>query len=133
MCCGCLFLQIGSLFFFLMIRRPPRSTLFPYTTLFRSARIPAVSFPTIEFAAFFLVVFVLSWALMPHPRAWRPFIVVASYVFYGWVDWRWVLLLMASSLVNTVAGQVIARSRSELTRKRALIAAVAFRSEERSV
>src|SRR5690242_21896093 len=26
-----------SLIFFLMIRRPPRSTLFPYTTLFRSA------------------------------------------------------------------------------------------------
>src|SRR6266851_5880399 len=26
-----------SIFFFLMIRRPPRSTLFPYTTLFRSA------------------------------------------------------------------------------------------------
>src|SRR3712207_7195283 len=25
-------------FFFLMIRRPPRSTLFPYTTLFRSTR-----------------------------------------------------------------------------------------------
>src|SRR2546422_10633429 len=27
---------IYSIFFFLMIRRPPRSTLFPYTTLFRS-------------------------------------------------------------------------------------------------
>src|SRR5947208_11386785 len=27
-------------FFFLMIRRPPRSTLFPYTTLFRSGRQP---------------------------------------------------------------------------------------------
>src|SRR2546430_5806594 len=26
------------LFFFLMIRRPPRSTLFPYTTLFRSSQ-----------------------------------------------------------------------------------------------
>src|ERR1039458_8318390 len=26
--------------FFLMIRRPPRSTLFPYTTLFRSSRVP---------------------------------------------------------------------------------------------
>src|SRR5256885_12230234 len=26
-------------FFFLMIRRPPRSTLFPYTTLFRSAHV----------------------------------------------------------------------------------------------
>src|SRR3954467_10649278 len=29
-------LAIPSLIFFLMIRRPPRSTLFPYTTLFRS-------------------------------------------------------------------------------------------------
>src|SRR5256885_13123734 len=28
----------SDLFFFLMIRRPPRSTLFPYTTLFRSQR-----------------------------------------------------------------------------------------------
>src|SRR3712207_8650206 len=27
--------------FFLMIRRPPRSTLFPYTTLFRSRRLPS--------------------------------------------------------------------------------------------
>src|SRR5256885_5118554 len=30
--------RLYSSFFFLMIRRPPRSTLFPYTTLFRSAR-----------------------------------------------------------------------------------------------
>src|SRR3712207_7362119 len=28
---------VALMFFFLMIRRPPRSTLFPYTTLFRSA------------------------------------------------------------------------------------------------
>src|SRR5256885_13222730 len=33
-------------FFFLMIRRPPRSTLFPYTTLFRSVR-AADSLPTV--------------------------------------------------------------------------------------
>src|ERR1044071_10065826 len=31
---------ISRLFFFLMIRRPPRSTLFPYTTLFRSGELP---------------------------------------------------------------------------------------------
>src|SRR2546426_7057920 len=30
-------LTLSLFFFFLMIRRPPRSTLFPYTTLFRSA------------------------------------------------------------------------------------------------
>src|SRR3712207_9272742 len=33
------------IFFFLMIRRPPRSTLFPYTTLFRSARLFSASWP----------------------------------------------------------------------------------------
>src|SRR5436190_5157162 len=36
--CSCLCLRIprSLLFFFLLLRRPPRSTLFPYTTLFRS-------------------------------------------------------------------------------------------------
>jgi D-alanyl-lipoteichoic acid acyltransferase DltB (MBOAT superfamily) len=85
-----------------------------------------VSFPTIEFAAFFVVVFILSWALMPHPAAWRPFILVASYFFYGWVDWRWVLLLMGSSVVNTVAARVISRTPSRRTRKHALVAAIVF-------
>src|SRR2546430_10974293 len=48
--------QLFPLFFFLMIRRPPRSTLFPYTTLFRSpewaSRITGCPVETIEaFAA----------------------------------------------------------------------------------
>src|SRR2546422_3200270 len=38
-------------FFFLMIRRPPRSTLFPYTTLFRSCRGSGGAGPTIAGAA----------------------------------------------------------------------------------
>src|SRR6266542_3519279 len=33
--------SLAPLFFFLMIRRPPRSTLFPYTTLFRSPPTPS--------------------------------------------------------------------------------------------
>src|SRR3712207_7629346 len=32
-------MSVDSMFFFLMIRRPPRSTLFPYTTLFRSEEV----------------------------------------------------------------------------------------------
>src|SRR3989449_7635672 len=35
-------LRVLSFFFFLMIRRPPRSTLFPYTTLFRSLQVGLV-------------------------------------------------------------------------------------------
>src|SRR2546426_4640582 len=46
-------------FFFLMIRRPPRSTLFPYTTLFRSSPSGLTNLRLILFGAliiFFLVV-----------------------------------------------------------------------------
>src|ERR1019366_10688782 len=41
---------ISLVFFFLMMRRPPRSTLFPYTTLFRSdsLRPPAAPSPVIR-------------------------------------------------------------------------------------
>src|SRR3712207_7094318 len=43
------------LFFFLMIRRPPRSTLFPYTTLFRSDLQWTVTGYTLTLAAFILL------------------------------------------------------------------------------
>src|ERR1041384_8448424 len=36
-------LRVRFFFFFLMIRRPPRSTLFPYTTLFRSPSLGSAS------------------------------------------------------------------------------------------
>src|SRR3712207_9270574 len=38
-------ISLKCYFFFLMIRRPPRSTLFPYTTLFRSALCAAAAGP----------------------------------------------------------------------------------------
>src|SRR3712207_8888537 len=38
-------MENGYFFFFLMIRRPPRSTLFPYTTLFRSRELARVFEP----------------------------------------------------------------------------------------
>ena len=50
-------------------------------------------FPTIEFAIFFPVVLGLSWLLMPRQALWKPFIVVASYVFYAAADPRFCLLL----------------------------------------
>jgi D-alanyl-lipoteichoic acid acyltransferase DltB (MBOAT superfamily) len=85
-----------------------------------------VTFPTIEFAAFFAIVLFLSWLLMPHPRAWRPFILAVSWVFYGWIDWRWVLLLILSTVVNTVFANAVARSETRVGRKRAVTAAVVF-------
>jgi hypothetical protein len=37
-----------------------------------------VVFPSYEFAFFFPVVLAFSWALMPHPRVWKPFILASS-------------------------------------------------------
>jgi D-alanyl-lipoteichoic acid acyltransferase DltB (MBOAT superfamily) len=83
-------------------------------------------FPTITFAVFFLLVFVGNWLLMPRQKAWKPFMLVASLVFYGWWDWRFVLLLALSALVNQVFALWIARLRPRSSSARwALAAAVA--------
>jgi len=55
-------------------------------------------FPTITFAVFFLLVFVGNWLLMPRQRVWKPFMLLVSVVFYGWWDWRFVLLLALSAV-----------------------------------
>src|SRR3712207_8057537 len=64
-------------FFFLMIRRPPRSTLFPYTTLFRShgpGREPFSGQIFLAFAGPGGVVFryVAGMDRIADPAAWRP-------------------------------------------------------------
>ncbi len=68
-------------------------------------------FPTIEFAAFFVVVLTMSWFLMPHPRLWKPFIIAASYFFYGYADLRFTLLLASVTIVNQAAALAIGRWR----------------------
>jgi D-alanyl-lipoteichoic acid acyltransferase DltB (MBOAT superfamily) len=85
-----------------------------------------VLFPTVTFAIFFLVVLPASWALMRRPLAWRPFILAASFVFYGWWDWRFVFLLAASIVVNQALAVAIHRSEPERARKALLGLAVAF-------
>jgi len=83
-------------------------------------------FPTVTFAVFFLIVLPVSWALMRRPRAWRVFIVVASYVFYGWWDWRFVFLLAGSTIVNHVLAVAIHRASTIAARKTLLAFALAF-------
>src|SRR2546425_10970028 len=48
------------IFFFLMIRRPPRSTLFPYTTLFRSHRSPDRHSAQLHFREDTVTIFMIS-------------------------------------------------------------------------
>ncbi|HEX6287190.1 MAG TPA: MBOAT family O-acyltransferase [Acidimicrobiia bacterium] len=47
------------------------------------------------FALFLVVVMITSWLLRPRHRIWKWWLLVASWVFYAWWDWRFVLLLVA--------------------------------------
>jgi alginate O-acetyltransferase complex protein AlgI len=83
-------------------------------------------FPTVQFAVFFAAVLPLSWALMPRQRLWRPFILVASYVFYAAAGWQYVFLLAGSTAVNQAAATLVTRSTDPRRKKAAVIAAVSL-------
>lgn len=82
-------------------------------------------FPTATFTIFFLVVLPLSWLLMPRGARWRPFIVAASFVFYGAWDWRFCFLLAFSILWNQALAQAIHARRMPDQRKALLFVALA--------
>src|ERR1700712_1563620 len=73
-----------------------------------------------------MIVLPVSWALMHHQRAWRAWILLASYVFYAWWDWRFIFLLLASTIVNHVLAVAIHRAQGVAGRKTFLALAVAF-------
>ncbi len=59
----------------------------------------------------------LSWVLMPRHQLWKPFIVVASYVFYAAANPRFCLLLGGITLISQIAAQMLARTEDETKRK----------------
>ncbi len=74
-------------------------------------------FPTLTYAIFFVLVLGVSWKLRPQPRLWKPFILVVSYVFYGWWNPTFLLLLVGSQVGNTIMGYAIARSTTDDRRR----------------
>src|SRR3954453_7683083 len=68
----------------------------------------------------------LSWALMPRQNLWKPFIVVASYVFYGYASWRFCILLGAVTLGNQAAAMALGRTEDERRRRWIVGVAVAL-------
>jgi alginate O-acetyltransferase complex protein AlgI len=85
-----------------------------------------VVFPSFEFALFFPVVLALSWALMPRPRLWKPFVLAASYLFYSAASPRYCILLAAITLANQLGAVLVHRAGSDRARKRITAATVAL-------
>jgi len=74
-------------------------------------------FPTTEFAIFFGIVFPLTWWLNDRNETKKWFLVLASYVFYSFWSFEFLLLLFGSSVANYAAGLMIAAARQERTRR----------------
>ena len=69
-------------------------------------------FNSIEFAIFLPIVFLLYWFVFNRNlKLQNLFIVVASYVFYGWWDWRFLVLLAFTSLFSYGCGLHIEKYR----------------------
>lgn len=68
------------------------------------------------FVAFFLAVLVLYWNI-PHRRQ-NQFLLLASYFFYGYWDWRFTFLLAFSTLVDYNVAQFLENSEDPRTRKK---------------
>jgi alginate O-acetyltransferase complex protein AlgI len=68
----------------------------------------------------FLIVVVLAYWRLSH-REQNVFLLFASYLFYGWWDWRFLALMIGSTTVDFLIAQKIAETRQDLNRKRWLI------------
>jgi D-alanyl-lipoteichoic acid acyltransferase DltB (MBOAT superfamily) len=77
-----------------------------------------VLFNTTEFAVFFAVVLALYLLLAGKVRWQNGLLLVASYVFYGWWDWRFLGLLWLSTLIDYVVAIRIHESADPRRRKR---------------
>ncbi len=75
-------------------------------------------FNSLVFALFLPTLFILYWALNRTRLAYQNLLIlVASYIFYGWWDWRFLGLIFLSSLVDYFSGLQIYHSTSQARRR----------------
>ena len=72
-------------------------------------------FNTLDFAIFVPIVFLLYWFVFNRNiRLQNLFVVVASYFFYGWWDWKFLILITITSLCSWGSGLWITRVRNKI-------------------
>ena len=67
-------------------------------------------FNSIEYLLFLPLVFAIYWLLRNHLRLQNLFVVLASYLFYGWWDYKFLLLIAFTSLCSYASGLLIHKS-----------------------
>jgi D-alanyl-lipoteichoic acid acyltransferase DltB (MBOAT superfamily) len=75
-------------------------------------------FNSIDFAVFLPIVFLLYWFLLNRNiRLRNLLIVVASYIFYGWWNWRFLSLIILSTMVDYSVGYRLSKVNNSIGRK----------------
>lgn len=75
-------------------------------------------FNSIEFAVFLVIVFLLYWFVFNRRERTRNlFIIAVSYIFYGWWDWRFLLLIAFTSLCSYLSGLSIGANQDKGNRR----------------
>ena len=84
-------------------------------------------FNSFEFAIFLPIVFGLYWFILAkNLKLQNLFVLISSYVFYGWWDSRFLILIFLSSFFDFIIGQKIYSSNVERTRRALLGLSLAF-------
>ena len=81
-------------------------------------------FPTITFAIFLTIVLFVHTVLLKKPTLWKICMLIASYIFYSWWDWRFLTLIWTSTLVDFWAGQRIENTTSTRRRRSYLLLSI---------
>jgi alginate O-acetyltransferase complex protein AlgI len=75
-------------------------------------------FNSIDFAIFLPIVFILYWFVTNKNLKLQNFLIVAaSYLFYGWWDWRFLSLILFSTIVDYSVGRQLRNEENHLKRK----------------
>jgi D-alanyl-lipoteichoic acid acyltransferase DltB (MBOAT superfamily) len=81
-------------------------------------------FPTLTFGLFFLALYAIAWSVRASNEWRKILLLLASWIFYGAWDWRFVALLIGSAILNWGTAQLIARAEEPAVRKALVVAGV---------
>lgn len=75
-------------------------------------------FNSLEFLGFFTLFFFIYWLVFKNSlTAQNLFLLVGSYAFYAWWDWRFLILIIGSSLLNYILGVNIQKRKNNKTKR----------------
>ncbi len=77
-------------------------------------------FNSIDFAVFLPIVFTLYWFVFKNLKSQNVLLIISSYVFYVWWDWRFLGLIITSTLIDYALGLTIEKQQSKSSKKRFL-------------